>query len=354
LTSGPDFWRGRRVLVTGHTGFKGAWLCVWLRALGADVSGYALAPTTSPSLFELAAVGSSVDSTFGDVRDPDAVAALLDRVQPEVVFHLAAQALVGRGYEDPVGTFSTNVVGTAVLLDACTRRESVRSVVVVTSDKCYAMDGSAAPRRESDPLGGRDPYSASKAAQEHVAEAHHRSFYAESGKGLARARAGNVFGGGDFTTGRLVTDCLAALEAKKPVLLRYPNAVRPWQHALEPLSGYLALAEQLWHEPDRLSAPFNFGPGQADAVPVREVAEMTAEAWGVAPDWGQAPGDHPPETAELRLDASRAREQLGWQPVWGLREGIERTVEWHMAFLAREPLERLMVAQIDAREAARA
>jgi CDP-glucose 4,6-dehydratase len=352
MTPARELWRGRRVLVTGHTGFKGAWLCVWLRALGAEVSGFALAPSTRPSIFELVDLGSQVDSTLGDVRDTEAVAACFERARPEVVFHLAAQALVGPGYADPVRTLSTNVVGTAVVLDACRRQESVRSVVVVTSDKCYAMDGSPAPRRENDPLGGRDPYSASKAAQEHVAEAYHRSFFAERGTGLARARAGNVFGGGDFTVGRLVTDCLAALESKRPVLLRYPNAVRPWQHVLEPLSGYLTLAEQLWNEPERLSAPFNFAPHQADAVRVREVAEMTAEAWGVAPDWGQAPGDHPPETAELRLDATLAQERLGWQPTWGLREGIERTVDWHRAFLAGKPLEPLMVAQIEARGAA--
>jgi CDP-glucose 4,6-dehydratase len=313
------------------------------------VSGYALPPTTSPSLFELVSLGALVDSTLGDVRDSDAVAACLEGSRPEVVFHLASQALVSQGYEDPAGTFATNVVGTSLLLDACRRQESVLAVVVVTSDKCYAIEGAAPPRRETDPLGGRDPYSASKAAQEHVAEAYHRSFFAASGKGLARARAGNVFGGGDFTAGRLVTDCLVALADGGPVLLRHADAVRPWQHVLEPLSGYLMLAEQLWGAPDDLSAPFNFGPAQADAVPVKELAALCAEAWGVSLNWREAPGEHPHETAELRVDATRAFERLGWSPTWGLREGIERTVEWHRAFLRGEPLEPLMLAQIEAR-----
>jgi CDP-glucose 4,6-dehydratase len=348
-----EHWRGRRVLVTGHTGFKGGWLAVWLRHLGAEVSGFALAPATEPSLYAAVRLGELVDSTIGDVRDHDSFAACVDRVRPDVVFHLAAQALVGRGYEDPVGTFSTNVAGTAVVLDACRAQVSVRTVVVVTSDKCYADTGSGAPHRETDPLGGRDPYSASKAGQEHVAEAYQRSYFAGSGCGLARARAGNVFGGGDFTPGRLVADCLAALADGVPVLLRNPEAVRPWQHVLEPLSGYLLLAERLAHAPDDFSRPFNFGPEQADARLVREVVELCAEAWGTDPEWHKAEGDHPPETHVLQLDAALAREELGWQPVWRLHEGIERTVEWHRAFRRGEPLEPLMTEQIEAREAVR-
>jgi CDP-glucose 4,6-dehydratase len=353
VTVTPERWRGQRVFVTGHTGFKGGWLAVWLRHLGADVSGYALPPSTEPSLFEAVRLGELVDSTIGDVRDRESLAACLDRVRPEVVFHLAAQALVGHGYEDPVGTFSTNVVGTSIVLEACRAQESVRTVVVVTSDKCYADTDSGKPHRETDPLGGRDPYSASKAGQEHVAEAYRRSYFAGTGRGLARGRAGNVFGGGDFTSGRLVADCLEALAAAKPMLLRSPDSVRPWQHVLEPLSGYLLLAEKLAAAPDDFSRPFNFGPQSDDAVLVRELAELCAEAWGVDPDLRRAEGEHPPETHVLQLDATLAHDELGWRPVWRLRDGIERTVEWHRAFLRREPLEPLMIQQIEAREAAR-
>jgi CDP-glucose 4,6-dehydratase len=347
-----DFWRGKRVLVTGHTGFKGAWLCVWLRSLGAEVGGFALAPVSDPSLFSLVGLGDLVDSTVGDIRDREALGACTRRFRPDVVFHLAAQALVSEGYNDPVNTYSTNVVGTATLLEVCLEQASVRTVVVVTSDKCYVNRGWPWGYRESDALGGHDPYSSSKACQELVAESYRRAFFHAAGKGLVRARAGNVFGGGDFTTGRLVPDCLAALAGGETLRVRLPDAVRPWQHVLEPLGGYLTLAQLAWDDPDGFSEAFNLGPDEADTVPVRAVIEACAEAWGGALPWEPLPETQPHEAGTLRLDTSLVRARTGWRPVWGLAEGLLRTVEWHRSFLAGDPLEPLMRAQIADREAA--
>lgn len=349
---GATFWAGRRVLVTGHTGFKGAWLSVWLREMGAEVSGFSLPPPTTPSLYGLLDLSRQLDSTIGDVRDLPALSAVFERARPQVVFHLAAQALVGESYKSPLETFSTNVVGTAAVLEACRRSEGLQAIVTVTSDKCYENQGWEWGYRETDILGGHDPYSASKGCSEIVAASYRRSFLDALGVGLATARAGNVIGGGDFTVGRLVPDCLAAASAQREVALRYPDSVRPWQHVLDPLSGYLLLAECLAGEPKAWAESWNFGPNAENARPVREVVERCAAAWGMRLGWTQEPGPFPHETAILRLDTSRARSRLGWRPRWDLGTALQKTVDWHKAYLAGDDLRALMHGQIAAYESA--
>jgi CDP-glucose 4,6-dehydratase len=347
----PGFYRGKSVLVTGHTGFKGAWLSLWLQRMGARVTGYALAPSTVPSLFGALDLGRLAPSVIADIRDTPRLAHAFGESKPEIVFHLAAQALVGASYQDPLETFSTNVVGTAAVLDACRANESVRAAVVVTSDKCYEVQRGDRGLRETDPMGGHDPYSASKGCTELVASSYRRSFFAKLGKGLATARAGNVIGGGDFTTGRLVPDCLAAFSAGEAVRLRYPASVRPWQHVLEPLSGYLLLGQRLFEAPATWSEAWNFGPDDADARPVREVVERCAKRFGSKASWMQEPGDHPHETAVLRLDSTLARTRLGWRPSWNLDAALEHTVAWHQAFCSGADMAEITRAQIAAHEA---
>ena len=355
----PDFFRGKRVLVTGHTGFKGAWLTFWLQRMGAQVTGYALAPSTEPSLFAVLRLERGMTSHLADLREPARLAAVVASARPEMVFHLAAQALVGTSYAEPLATFHTNVVGTAALLDACRACEAVRAVVVVTSDKCYEVRPGDRPYREDDPLGGHDPYSASKAAAEIVVASWRRSFFDPLGKELASVRAGNVIGGGDFTRGRLIPDCLEAFAAGRTVRLRHPDAIRPWQHVLEPLSGYLQLAQRLATEPKEWARAWNFGPDDADAVPVRQVVEQCARQSGAKTAdaaWEREPGEPPHETAVLRLDSTLARARLGWRPAWNLAAALERTVAWHHAFRAAvgaAKLADLMGEQIALHESAR-
>jgi CDP-glucose 4,6-dehydratase len=325
----PSAWRGRRVLVTGHTGFKGSWLCLWLRELGAAVTGFGLDPPTEPSLYRLARVGEDVDDHQGDVRDPAAVFAALSAARPEVVVHMAAQPLVRRSYEDPLGTYEANVLGTANLLEAARRQAGVRVVVVVTSDKCYEPRADGRPCREGDPLGGSDPYSSSKACAELVTAAYRRSFGGD-GPAIASARAGNVIGGGDWAVDRLVPDFMRAALRGEPLSVRNPDAVRPWQHVLSPLCGYLALAERLWDAPEEAGA-WNFGPDPRDERPVRAVADRLCELWGEGLRWSELAAGGPPETGVLRLDSAKARERLGWRPRWGLEEGLGATVEWYRA-----------------------
>ena len=322
-----DFWRGKRVFVTGHTGFKGSWLATWLKRLGAHVTGYALAPDETPNLFETAAVAEGMDSHTGDVRDFESLRAALAGSEAEIVFHLAAQSLVRKSYESPVETYATNVMGTVHLLEAVRALKSVRAVVVVTSDKCYENREWSRPYREGDALGGRDPYSNSKACQELVAAAYRQSF---PGPAIATARAGNVIGGGDWARDRLVPDLLRAFAAGEPAVIRNPASIRPWQHVLEPLSGYLLLAEKLVAG-DGFAEAWNFGPHEDDVRPVRWIADALAARWSDGAQWQQDGSAHPHEATTLKLDSTRARTLLDWTPRLSLDESLDWIVEWHRA-----------------------
>jgi len=351
------FWQGRRVFLTGHTGFKGGWLALWLQRLGAEVTGYALAPGTEPALFEVARVGTGMASVLGDLRDPEALAAAMARARPEVVFHLAAQALVRRSYQEPVATYATNVMGTVHLLEAVRRTPGVRSVVVVTTDKCYENREWPWAYREDEALGGHDPYSSSKGCAELVASAYRRSFFPPErhdrhGVALASARAGNVIGGGDWAADRLVPDILRALDAGREVVVRNPGAVRPWQHTLEPLAGYLRLAEALHAQGPAVAEAWNFGPWETDARPVRWIVEQLTALWGPGAGYRfeQDPGAvH--EAQQLKLDISKARTRLGWQPRWPLGRSLEAIVEWHRAWRGHADMRETTLRQIAAFEA---
>ena len=339
----PAFWRERRVLVTGHTGFKGSWLSLWLQELGAEVTGFGLEPPTRPSLYEEARVAEGMaGSVAGDVRDREAVRAAVAGAAPDVLLHLAAQPLVRESFADPVGTYEVNVTGTANVLDAAVRA-GTRAIVVVTSDKCYAPRAGGEPCREGDPLGGSDPYSSSKACAELVAAAWRESF----GSSIATVRAGNVIGGGDWAADRLVPDAIRAALGGSPLLVRNPEAVRPWQHVLNPLSGYLEVAQRLGEDPAAADA-WNFGPAADDELPVREVAERLASLWGEGLEW-RAEGDGgPPETAVLRLASEKARKRLGWAPRWHLEEALSATVDWSRAWSAGADARAITAAQIAA------
>ena len=358
VTIGPAGWRGRSVLVTGHTGFKGGWLSLWLHQLGATVHGYALEPPTKPSLFEVARIGSIMASdTWADLADLTRLRGTLKSAGPEVVFHMAAQPLVRESYRDPLATLGTNVIGTSHVLEAARACESVRAVVVITSDKVYADVGSGQPHREGDALGGHDPYSASKAAAEIVTASYRDSFFSrrnDSPTRIATARAGNVIGGGDWAAERLMPDCLRAFQNHSPVRLRYPNALRPWQHVLEPLSGYMRLAEALiGSKDDDLANAWNFGPGASSDATVRELAELTAKIWGNGACVDDTGGmDSPHERGLLRLDSTRARDELGWRPRWSLRDALQKTVAWHRAWMSGADMVAVTSEQIEAYEAA--
>ena len=329
----PGFWRGKRVFLTGHTGFKGSWLSLWLQALEAEVHGYALAPSTTPDLFTLARVGAGLaSSTIADVRDADALRAAMQAAQPELVIHMAAQPLVRHSYVDPAGTFATNVMGVVHLLEAVRAVASVRAVVNVTTDKCYENREWAWGYRESEPMGGHDPYSSSKGCAELVTSAWRRSFLAQADVALASARAGNVIGGGDWSEDRLIPDMLKAFGKGEPVVIRNPGAVRPWQHVLEPLSGYLVLAQRLWHDGAAFAEGWNFGPRDADAWPVQRVVEHLAARWGRDARWQLDGGVHPHEASFLKLDIAKADARLGWTPRWHLDTALARVVDWQRAW----------------------
>jgi len=323
-----EFWRDRSVVVTGHTGFKGGWLVTWLLDLGARVTGYALTPHTTPSYFVRCGLAERVTSHVADVRDAEALQGALATARPSVVFHLAAQPIVRLSYRAPLETISINVLGTATLLEAIRHTPSVEAVVVVTSDKCYENIERPQGYLETDPLGGHDPYSASKAAAELIASAYRRSFFAERGPRVATVRAGNVIGGGDWAADRLVPDAMRALVAGDPIRVRNPAAVRPWEHVLEPLGGYLRLAERLAGS-ERFAGAWNFGPRDSDAVPVGVLADLIVGQWEGA-HWESTPEDKPPhEAGLLRLDWTKARTQLGWHPGLTLKEAVAVTVRWY-------------------------
>jgi CDP-glucose 4,6-dehydratase len=340
------WWRGRRVLVTGLTGFKGSWLATWLGALGAEVFGYSLAPPTTPSLFEAGRVRETVRWTEGDVRDLVHLRQAIQGARASVVFHLAAQPLVRASYESPVETFSTNVMGTVNVLEALREDDAARSVVVVTSDKCYENLERSTPYREDDALGGHDPYSASKACAEVVARACHRSFLRPRGVGVATARAGNVIGGGDWARDRLVPDIIAALSAGRSAPVRNPGAVRPWQHVLDPLAGYLLLAERLTDGAEAFSGGWNFGPDPESACSVQEVTASLCALWGDGARWHEEGGVHPHEAASLRLDSSKARAAMGWRPRLPLDRALAWTVDGYKAQARGRDARALLLEQI--------
>ncbi|ATY34368.1 CDP-glucose 4,6-dehydratase [Sphingomonas psychrotolerans] len=338
-------WRGRRVLVTGHTGFKGSWLSLWLHALGAEVTGFALPPPSESSLFAAARIDELIQHHEGDIRDLTAVRAVVEASRPEMIFHLAAQPLVRLSYREPVETYATNVMGTVHLLEAARRTPDVKAIVCVTSDKCYQNREWIWPYRESDPMGGHDPYSSSKGCAELVAAAYRSSFFAD-GPALATARAGNVIGGGDWATDRLVPDLIRAFEAGAAPLIRSPDAVRPWQHVLEALGGYLLLAERLLAGERRFAEGWNFGPSDEDARPVSWIVERMRATWGegVAAIADTGPRRH--EAGLLRLDSSKARAALGWQPMLRLEQALGWIAEWHKAVGGGEDARAITLQQI--------
>jgi len=342
--------RDRTALVTGHTGFKGGWLALWLNRLGAEVHGYALEPPTQPNLFEVANVAARLASdTRADIRDVETLKAAVARVRPEVIFHLAAQPLVRQGYRDPLGTVASNVVGTAALLEAVRDADSVRAVVVVTTDKVYENNETGRAFSEDDALGGRDPYSGSKAAAELIVASYRSSFFGEGRHAarIASARAGNVIGGGDWASDRLVPDCLRAFEAGEPVRLRLPDARRPFQHVLGPLSGYLVLADRLLGDGgERFARAWNFGPDPAEVATVSEVADRLANLWGGGAHIERGTDSGWAETETLRLDNRRARSELGWTTPWSLEQALEQTVVWERAWLRGEEMQAVSEHQI--------
>lgn len=344
----PAFWKGRRVFLTGHTGFKGSWLSLWLQAMEAEVTGYALPPPTTPSLFvEAGVAGGMTDSFVADIREFSMLSQAMKKASPEIIFHLAAQPLVGEGYRDPLGTFSTNVMGTANLLEAARHLGDLKAIVVVTTDKCYKNNEWDWPYRETDALGGYDPYSSSKACTELVSAAFRSSFLSACGTSLATARAGNVIGGGDWAADRLLPDLLRAFAEDRPARLRSPGAVRPWQHVLEPLAGYLLLAQALYAG-ESVADSWNFGPGEEDCLTTGEIARRTCTFWGEGASWEAEATDFPHEAGLLKLDASKARYRLGWKPHWSIDKALAETVSWFQACARGENPKAICLAQIAA------
>ena len=332
----PSFWLGKKVFLTGHTGFKGSWLSLWLQQLGAQVTGYALPPPTHPSLFEVAQVAQGMTSIIHDIRDGTLLTNAMRQAASDIVIHMAAQPLVRRSYVDPVETYSTNVMGTVHLLEAVRQTPSVRAVVNVTTDKCYENKEWVWGYRENEPMGGFDPYSSSKGCAELVTAAYRNSFfntakYSEHQVALATARAGNVIGGGDWAEDRLIPDVLRAIESGQSVNIRNPHATRPWQHVLEPLSGYLTLAEKLYTQGPAFAEAFNFGPAEEDAKPVQWIVEQLTQNWGNGASWHLDGGTHPHEAHYLKLDCSKARATLGWQPHWNFGQALQTIIVWHKA-----------------------
>lgn len=344
----PLFWKGRRVLITGHTGFKGSWLSLWLQEWGAKLCGVSLPPNTSPNLFELADVSAHMETHFLDIRDLSSLKNIFTHFEPEIVLHLAAQPLVRYSYEAPVETYQTNVMGTVNVLEVARHMDSVKAVLNVTTDKCYENREWVWPYRENEPMGGYDPYSNSKGCSELVTQAYLQSFYQKVGKGLASARAGNVIGGGDWSLDRLIPDIMNSLVQKQPVIIRNPKAIRPWQHVLEPLSGYLLLAQRVYEDPMKYSQPWNFGPHIQDAVNVQTMVEQVFEKWG---------GDHagmtiqkdekaPHEAQYLKLDISKAETLLEWRPRLNLSMTLSWVCHWYQSWLRKENMRDVTTQQI--------
>jgi CDP-glucose 4,6-dehydratase len=349
----PAFWSGKRVLLTGHTGFKGSWSSLWLQSMGAQVVGYALAPPTNPSLFDVAQVGRGMSSVIGDIRDMAKLQAVFIEHKPEIVIHMAAQPLVRYSYQNPVETYSINVMGTVHLLEAVRNTPGVKVVVNVTTDKCYENKEWVWGYRENEPMGGYDPYSNSKGCAELVSASYRSSFFnpinhGQHGVALATVRAGNVIGGGDWAQDRLIPDMLAGFEQGRRVNIRNPHAIRPWQHVLEPLRGYLTLAERLFENGPSFAEGWNFGPNDEDAKPVSWIAKQMAELWGNTAQWHIDTGEHPHEATYLKLDISKARSRLDWHPALRLNEALKLIVDWSKQRQSGADIRALTLAQIQA------
>lgn len=345
LVIDTHFWQGTSVLITGHTGFKGSWLSLWLTELGAKVSGYALAPNTQPSMYQVLELETIVDSVTADISNLARLSQVMQQTQPEVVFHLAAQSLVKPSYLDPVGTYQTNMMGTVNVLEAVRHCPSVKAVVVVTSDKCYENHEWSWAYRENDQLGGHDPYSNSKGCAELVTDSYRKSFFADNETAVATARAGNVIGGGDWSDYRLLPDLIRATQTTQALEIRHPAAIRPWQHVLESLSGYLQLAQQLFERGDEVAEAWNFGPVPDDIKPVHYLVEQAQKKWPNFEWYSPSQNEHH-EANILMLDCSKARQKLGWQPIWRIDEALSKTFDWYDAFYSGNNMREFSLQQI--------
>ena len=340
------FWQGKRVFLTGHTGFKGSWLSLWLSSLGVEVKGYALNPPTSPSLFNEAKVSSIIDSQIGDIRDQDALYKSMTAFNPDILIHMAAQPLVRHSYDAPMETYEVNVIGTAKVLEVSRSCTNLKAIVNITTDKCYENDGRSEGYKESDPMGGHDPYSSSKGCAELVASAYRRSFLQDQGIGVASVRAGNVIGGGDWADDRLIPDILRSFEKNDPVVIRNPKATRPWQHVLEPLSGYLILAQKLYEDQKEYAEGWNFGPNEQDVKPVDWILDKMISKWPNS-SWELDQNSNPHEAGFLKLDITKAKSKLDWYPVWELSHTLEKIIGWHRAWLNKEDIQAICLAEIE-------
>ncbi len=341
-----SFWKGKRVFITGHTGFKGSWISLWISSLGGIVKGYALEPPTSPSLFNEAKIESIIESQIGDIRDQKALYKSMFEFDPDILIHMAAQPLVRRSYGSPVETYEVNVVGTAKVLEASRSCINLKAIVNITTDKCYENDGRSEGYKEDNPMGGYDPYSSSKGCAELVTSAYRRSFLQDQGVGLASVRAGNVIGGGDWADDRLIPDIIRSFEKSKPVVIRNPKATRPWQHVLEPLSGYLILAQKLYENQKEYAEGWNFGPNEKDVKPVEWILDKMIEKWPNS-SWQLDTNSSPHEADFLKLDISKVKSKLGWKPIWELSHALEKIISWHKAWLDKEDMQTICLAEIE-------
>ena len=340
------FWNGKRVFLTGHTGFKGSWLSLWLFSLGANVRGYSLNPLTQPSLFSEAKIDSIAESHIGDIRDQDTLQESMVSFKPDILIHMAAQPLVRYSYDEPIETYEVNVIGTAKVLEVARGCSNLKAIINITTDKCYENDGRTKGFKENDPMGGYDPYSSSKGCAELVTSSYRRSFLQDQGIGLASVRAGNVIGGGDWADDRLIPDILKSFENGSSVIVRNPLATRPWQHVLEPLSGYLVLAQKLYQNPKEYAEGWNFGPNEQDVKPVEWILDKMVSKWPNS-SWELDKGSSPHEADFLKLDISKAKFKLGWNPLWSLSDTLEKIVNWHQAWLNEEDMQTVCLEEIE-------
>jgi CDP-glucose 4,6-dehydratase len=341
-----NFWQGKRVFLTGHTGFKGGWLALWLNSLGAIVKGYALDPPTMPSLFNEAKIDTVIDSQIGDIRDLELFKKSITDFNPDILIHMAAQPLVRYSYAAPVETYETNVMGTVNVLESARACKNLKAIINITTDKCYENDGRSQGYKEDDPMGGYDPYSSSKGCAELVASAYRCSFLQDQGIGVASVRAGNVIGGGDWADDRLIPDILRSFEKNEPVVIRNPKATRPWQHVLEPLSGYLILAQKLYKNQEEYAEGWNFGPNEQDVKPVDWILDKMISKWPSS-SWELDQNSNLHEAVFLKLDIAKAESKLGWQPVWELSHTLEKIIGWHRAWLNKEDMQAICLAEIE-------